>query len=53
MSTQVGFRQKAKKKKIRIDNLKTVLVTVAAIIFAFIFLLPTILTITNSFMSSR
>ena len=52
MSTQVGFRQKNKRKKIRIDNAKTALVTVAAIIFALIFLMPTILTITNSFMSA-
>lgn len=51
MNSQVGFKQKIKKKKLRADNCKTALVTIVAIIFAFIFLLPTILTITNSFMS--
>ena len=51
MNSQVSFKQKIKKKKLRADNCKTALVTIAAIIFAFIFLLPTILTITNSFMS--
>ena len=52
MSTQVGFRQNIKKKRRTVDNLKTTLVTIAAICFAVIFLLPTILTITNSFMSA-
>ncbi|MBO6242879.1 MAG: carbohydrate ABC transporter permease [Butyrivibrio sp.] len=40
------------KKKRRIDNVKTAVVTVAALIFAVVFLMPIILTITNSFMSS-
>ena len=52
MSVQVGFTQKHKRQKKRFDNFKTVVVTIAAIIFAAIFLLPTILTFTNSFMSA-
>jgi multiple sugar transport system permease protein len=40
------------KRKRRIDNFKTALVTIAALVFAVIFLMPIILTITNSFMSS-
>ena len=40
------------KHKKRIDDLKTVIVTTAAIVFAIIFLMPIILTITNSFMSA-
>ncbi len=52
MSAQVNFKTRDKKKKIQINNLKTILVTVAAVVFAIIFLLPTILTITNSFMSA-
>jgi multiple sugar transport system permease protein len=38
--------------KKRIDDFKTVIVTTAAIVFAIIFLMPIILTITNSFMSA-
>ncbi|MCR5558014.1 MAG: carbohydrate ABC transporter permease [Butyrivibrio sp.] len=52
MSTQVGFKRNVKKKRRTADNLKTTVVTIAAICFAAIFLLPTILTITNSFMSA-
>ncbi len=52
MSVQVGFNRQHKRRKRRLDNFKTTLVTVAAIVFAAIFLLPTILTITNSFMSA-
>ena len=52
MSVQVSFTQKHKRQKKRFDNFKTVVVTIAAIIFAAIFLLPTILTFTNSFMSA-
>lgn len=48
----MNLLQKMYKRRKRVDNYKTVLVTVAAFIFAFIFLLPIILTITNSFMSS-
>ncbi len=40
------------KRKKRIDKLKTILVTIVAISFAFVFLMPIILTITNSFMSA-
>ncbi len=40
------------KRKKRIDDLKTVIVTTAAIVFAVIFLMPIILTVTNSFMSA-
>ena len=40
------------KRKKRIDNIKTALVTIVAIGFAFVFLMPIILTITNSFMSA-
>lgn len=46
------MKQKILRKKRRLDIFKTSMVTIAAIIFAFIFLLPTILTITNSFMSA-
>ncbi|SFC36852.1 carbohydrate ABC transporter permease [Butyrivibrio sp. YAB3001] len=49
---QTRVRQRIKRRKMRIDTLKTVIVTVIAVIFAVIFLLPTFLTITNSFMSS-
>jgi len=44
--------QKMYKKKRRIDNIKTGIVTIAALVFAVVFLMPIILTITNSFMSS-
>lgn len=40
------------KKKRRIDNIKTGIVTIAALVFAVVFLMPIILTITNSFMST-
>ncbi len=40
------------KRKKRIDKLKTIFVTIVAISFAFVFLMPIILTITNSFMSA-
>ena len=43
---------RAYKRKKRINDLKTVIVTTAAIVFAIIFLMPIILTITNSFMSA-
>ncbi len=48
----MNLLQKMYRRRKRIDNYKTVLVTISAFIFAFIFLLPIILTITNSFMSS-
>jgi multiple sugar transport system permease protein len=44
-------RQKALKKKRRIDRLKTIIVTTMAVTFAIVFLTPIILTVTNSFMS--
>ena len=43
---------RAYKQKKRINNIKTVIVTTAAIVFAIIFLMPIILTVTNSFMSA-
>ena len=43
---------RAYKRKKRINDLKTVIVTTAAIVFAIIFLMPIILTFTNSFMSA-
>ena len=46
------FTSRIRKRKKRINTLKTVLVTMAAIFFAVLFLTPIILTITNSFMSS-
>ncbi|WP_051538039.1 carbohydrate ABC transporter permease [Butyrivibrio proteoclasticus] len=49
---QDRYLNRIKKKKRRIDRLKTAIVTIAAFLFAFAFLMPTILTITNSFMSS-
>lgn len=45
-------RQKIAIQKRRIEISKTAIVTVAAAVFAFIFLMPIILTITNSFMSA-
>ncbi len=48
----MNMLQKMYKRKRRIDNFKTALVTIAALVFAVIFLMPIILTITNSFMSS-
>lgn len=52
MDMQVKVKNKIKNRKRRVDTAKTVFVTCAAIIFAAMFLMPTILTITNSFMSS-
>ncbi len=40
------------RRKRRIDNYKTVIVTIVAIFFALVFLMPIIYTITNSFMSA-
>ena len=48
----MNMLQKMYKKKRRIDNIKTGIVTIAALVFAVVFLMPIILTITNSFMSS-
>ena len=44
--------RKLKEHQRRKELIKTVLVTMAAVMFAFIFLLPIVLTITNSFMSA-
>ena len=52
MDMHSRMKYKMNKKKRRLDIFKTSMVTIAAIVFAFIFLLPTILTITNSFMSA-
>ena len=52
MDMHSRMKYKINKKKRRLDIFKTSMVTIAAIVFAFIFLLPTILTITNSFMSA-
>ena len=45
-----AYRLKEKRRKIEIT--KTTLVTVAAVFFAVVFLLPIVLTVTNSFMSA-
>ena len=46
------FGARIRKRKKRINNIKTALVTMAALFFAVLFLTPIILTITNSFMSA-
>ena len=46
------FLARIRKRKKRINNIKTALVTMAALFFAILFLTPIILTITNSFMSA-
>ena len=43
---------KLKEQQQKKELIKTVLVTMAAVMFAFVFLLPIVLTITNSFMSA-
>ena len=48
----MNMLQKMYKKKRRIDNIKTGIVTIAALVFAVVFLMPIILTITNSFMAT-
>ncbi len=50
MGNDVVKRIRARKK--RISNIKTAIVTIAAFVFALIFLTPIILTVTNSFMSA-
>ena len=45
------YRQRIKQKKEFSDRTKKIIVTFAALVFAIIFILPTFLTITNSFMS--
>jgi len=44
--------RKLKEKQQKKEIIKTALVTMAAVMFAFVFLLPIVLTITNSFMSA-
>lgn len=51
MDVRQSTRKRLRTRKKVIDNTKTALVTIAAVFFAVIFLLPIILTITNSFMS--
>ncbi|WP_022777262.1 carbohydrate ABC transporter permease [Butyrivibrio sp. AE3009] len=46
------YTARIRRKKKRIDNLKTFLVTAAALFFAILFIMPIFLTITNSFMSA-
>ncbi|MCR5669428.1 MAG: carbohydrate ABC transporter permease [Butyrivibrio sp.] len=48
---RVDILRKRYRKKRRRENVKTVLITLAAALFAFLFVMPTVLTITNSFMS--
>ncbi|MBQ7615144.1 MAG: carbohydrate ABC transporter permease [Butyrivibrio sp.] len=52
MRISEGYSLRKKKKQIRIENAKTAIVTTAAVAFAILFLMPIILTITNSFMSA-
>ncbi len=52
MRMQAKVKQRLIRRKRRIDIIKTSIVTFAAVVFAAIFLLPTLLTITNSFMSA-
>ena len=52
MSVRESTKKRLSTRKKVIDYTKTTLVTMAAVTFAFIFLMPIILTITNSFMSS-
>lgn len=52
MRMQESIKRRIKRRRARLDVTKTALVTIAAVFFAAIFLLPTILTITNSFMSA-
>jgi multiple sugar transport system permease protein len=52
MTVRESTRKRLRTRRKVIDYTKTTLVTIAAVTFAFIFLLPIILTITNSFMSA-
>ena len=52
MSVRESTRKRFATRKKIVDYTKTTLVTIAAVTFAFIFLMPIILTITNSFMSA-
>ena len=46
------YRKRIKQKKEFEDRTKKIIVTIAAILFAFFFIMPTVLTITNSFMKA-
>lgn len=48
---QRNYFKRIHRRREMTDKTKTLLVTIAAIVFAFIFLLPIILTVTNSFMA--
>ena len=52
MLVRGGAKMRVLKKRKRIDKLKTVTVTAMAVLFAAVFLLPIVLTFTNSFMSA-
>ena len=46
------YRKRIQQKKELEDKTKKIIVTVAAIVFAFFFIMPTLLTFTNSFMAA-
>ncbi len=46
------YKKRIKKKKEIGDRTKKIIVTVAAVVFAFFFIMPTLLTVTNSFMAA-
>ena len=46
------YKKRIKKKKEIEDRTKKIIVTVAAVVFAFFFIMPTLLTVTNSFMAA-
>ncbi len=52
MMVRGGAKARILQKRKRIDKFKTVTVTAMAVLFAIVFLLPIILTFTNSFMSA-
>lgn len=52
MMVRGSDRLRILQKRKRIDKLKTIVVTAMAVLFAMVFLLPIILTFTNSFMSA-
>lgn len=52
MRVENRLKTRIRRRKKRIDRLKTAAVTLAALFFAVLFLMPIILTVTNSFMTS-
>ena len=46
------YKKRIKKKKEIEDRTKKIIVTVSAVVFAFFFIMPTLLTVTNSFMAA-